>query len=110
MWKRMNIYNNLIKAETTKAVLIAMPHKSNYDGYTFWHPQKLVRFSKNSESISIVYTDNFKFHIKKYGKGKYNRNKIIDEIEIDVEELLRLKQISGLAALFKDREFSNSWE
>lgn len=35
---------------------------------------------------------------------------IMKNIGMDAEELLRLKQISGLAALFKDREFSNSWE
>lgn len=30
-------------------------------------------------------------------------------IGMDADELLRLKQISGLAALFKDQEFSRSW-
>lgn len=29
---------------------------------------------------------------------------------MDVDEILRLKQITGLASLFKDREFSRSWE
>lgn len=31
-------------------------------------------------------------------------------IGMDEDELLRLKQISGLAALFKDRDFSQAWE
>ena len=35
---------------------------------------------------------------------------IMDKIGMDADELLRLKQISGLAALFKDKEFSKSWE
>ena len=35
---------------------------------------------------------------------------IRDNIGMDADELLRLKQISGLAALFKDKEFSKSWE
>lgn len=34
---------------------------------------------------------------------------IMKNIGMDAEELLRLKQISGLAALFKDRDFSHSW-
>jgi ParB-like chromosome segregation protein Spo0J len=34
---------------------------------------------------------------------------IMKNIGMDADELLRLKQISGLAALFKDKEFSNSW-
>lgn len=35
---------------------------------------------------------------------------ILKNIGMDADELLRLKQITGLAALFKDKEFSNSWE
>jgi ParB-like chromosome segregation protein Spo0J len=35
---------------------------------------------------------------------------ITKHIGMDADELLRLKQISGLAALFKDKEFSRSWE
>ena len=35
---------------------------------------------------------------------------IMKNIGMDAEELLRLKQISGLAALFKDKDFSRSWK
>lgn len=35
---------------------------------------------------------------------------IMRNIGMDADELLRLKQISGLASLFKDREYSKSWE
>lgn len=35
---------------------------------------------------------------------------IMKNIGMDADELLRLKQLSGLAALFSDNEFSNSWE
>lgn len=35
---------------------------------------------------------------------------IMRHIGMDADELLRLKQVTGLAALFKDREFSKSWE
>ena len=35
---------------------------------------------------------------------------IMKNIGMDAEELLRLKQISGLAALFKDKDFSHAWE
>ena len=34
---------------------------------------------------------------------------IAKNIGMDADELLRLKQISGIAALFKDREFSRAW-
>ena len=35
---------------------------------------------------------------------------IMKNIGMDAEELLRLKQISGLAELFKNKEFSKGWE
>lgn len=35
---------------------------------------------------------------------------IMKNIGMDAEELLRLKQISGLASLFADKEFSKAWE
>lgn len=35
---------------------------------------------------------------------------IMKNIGMDADELLRLKQISGLAALFADKDFSKSWE
>ena len=35
---------------------------------------------------------------------------ISNNIGMDADELLRLKQISGLQHLFKDKEFSRSWE
>lgn len=34
---------------------------------------------------------------------------ILKNIGMDAEELLRLKQISGLASLFKDKDFGQSW-
>jgi len=34
---------------------------------------------------------------------------ILKHIGMDKDELLRLKQITGLAALFKDQDFSQSW-
>jgi ParB-like chromosome segregation protein Spo0J len=36
--------------------------------------------------------------------------RIAKELGMDPDELLRLKQITGIAALFKDREFSKAWE
>lgn len=84
-WKNINISKNNVKAETTKAVLINMPHNSDYDGYSFWHPTKLVREGRNRNSVSIGYTDDFKFRLKKYGKGKWNSHDVIDECEISAE-------------------------
>ena len=35
---------------------------------------------------------------------------IAKNIGMDLHEIMRLKQITGLASLFKDKEFSRSWE
>lgn len=35
---------------------------------------------------------------------------IMKNMGMDADELLRLKQVSGLAALFADEDYSNSWE
>jgi hypothetical protein len=41
------------------------------------------------------------------GKGDFW---ICKHIGMSVDELLRLKQITGVAALFQNRSFSDSWE
>lgn len=35
---------------------------------------------------------------------------IMKHLGMDADEVLRLKQLSGLASLFKDKEFSKGWE
>jgi hypothetical protein len=35
---------------------------------------------------------------------------IAKHLGMDIDEILRLKQITGLAALFKDNEFGRAWE
>ncbi|MDU5114019.1 MAG: chromosome partitioning protein ParB, partial [Staphylococcus epidermidis] len=35
---------------------------------------------------------------------------ILKNIGMDADELLRLKQLTGLASLFADKEFSKSWD
>lgn len=86
VWKNININKNMIKAETGRSVLIAMPHSSEYDGFKFWHPAKLVREGRHGAAASIGYSDEFVFHLKKYGNGKYNKFDVISEIIINAEE------------------------
>lgn len=87
MWKTININKQNIRSETGKAVLIACPHNSDYDGYCFWHPSKLVRSGRHSNAVSISYTEDFTFYLKKYGKGKYNSREVLDEIQLGYDEL-----------------------
>lgn len=43
-------------------------------------------------------------------KRNWNDEKIAKELGMEADEVLRLKQITGLAELFADREFSEAWE
>lgn len=86
MWKNIEINIQNIETDTGKSVLIKMPNKSKYAGYKLWHPSKLVRKGSNSYAVSVGYTNEFTFKLKKFGNGKYNKFDVIDEIEISAEE------------------------
>jgi ParB-like chromosome segregation protein Spo0J len=43
-------------------------------------------------------------------RRNWSDKKISKELGMDPDEVLRLKQITGLAEMFADREFSDAWE
>jgi len=43
-------------------------------------------------------------------RRNWNEQKIAKELGMDADEVLRLKQITGLAEMFADSEFSEAWE
>lgn len=43
-------------------------------------------------------------------KRNWSDEKIGRELGMDPDEVLRLAQVSGLAEMFADREFSEAWE
>lgn len=43
-------------------------------------------------------------------KRNWDDNKLAKELGMDQDEVLRLKQVTGLAELFADRDFSEAWE
>jgi len=43
-------------------------------------------------------------------RRNWNDEKIARELGMDADEVLRLKQVSGLAELFENEEFSEAWE
>lgn len=43
-------------------------------------------------------------------KRNWKNEKIAKELGMDADEVLRLSQISGLAEMFSDRDFSQAWE
>lgn len=48
--------------------------------------------------------------VQALAKRGWNNEKIQKELGMDADEVLRLKQIGGLAEMFADREFSEAWE
>lgn len=86
-WKKIGLNNTNIVSETERAILIAMPHKSDYDGFSFWIPRKMVKIGRNKGSVELLFPSDFAFTLKKYGKGRYNRYKIIEEKVIDASDI-----------------------
>ncbi len=48
--------------------------------------------------------------VQELSRRNWDDKKIARELGMDADEVLRLKQISGLAEMFADREFSEAWE
>lgn len=61
-----------------------------------------ARGSHNVELMSVIVAE-----LVEMGKGD---KWICKHIGMSADELLRLKQITGLASLFKDKSFSDSWD
>lgn len=66
-----------------------------------------IRHNRARGTHNIELMSNIVAELVEIGKGDAW---ICKHIGMSPDELLRLKQITGLAALFKDRDFSKSWE
>lgn len=86
MWHKIEISENNIEASTDKAVLIKMKRNSNYDGFVFWHPKKLVR--AEGKMFTFSFNDEFKFNLKKFGQGKWNSRDVVREENIGANGML----------------------
>lgn len=66
-----------------------------------------IRHNRARGSHNIALMTNL---IKELVEAGMSDTWILKHIGMDMDELLRLKQLNGLASLFRDREFSRAWE
>jgi ParB-like chromosome segregation protein Spo0J len=66
-----------------------------------------IRHNRARGTHNVDLMSNIVAELVEMGKSD---NWIAKHLGMDIDEILRLKQITGLASLFKDREFSKAWE
>ena len=66
-----------------------------------------IRHNRARGSHDVDLMSNIVAELTEMGKSNAWMSK---HLGMSADEILRLKQITGLAALFKDEEFSSSWE
>lgn len=93
--------------------------KSRVKGYL---PVVTIRASQASKEDRIAATirhnrargrhqvDNMSEIVVDLSRRNWSEEKIAQELGMEADEVLRLKQISGLAEMFADKEFSRAWE
>lgn len=88
MWYKVNFNALNIEYETEKATLIKMPRNSNYPGYCFWYPKKLVRENEIGKGYFLTFSfdETFKFKLQKFSNSKFKKE-LLDEVILDYEEI-----------------------
>lgn len=81
----ININRNQIKYSSGRAYLIAMPHKSDYDGYTFWFPEKLVDEGRHDEALRLCIPVSFNFTLRRSSNKTF---KVLAEEELNAYQLV----------------------
>lgn len=86
MWYKVRFNAQNVEHNTGKAVLIKMPNKSQWKGYKFWHPSKLVREEGGKGYfLSFSFTEEFQFKV--FTKTK--------EYILDYKEILEEFQVGN---------------
>lgn len=65
---------------------------------------------RHNRARGVHTVDNMSQIVVELSRRNWSDKKIGRELGMEPDEVLRLKQISGLAELFADREFSEAWE
>lgn len=65
---------------------------------------------RHNRARGVHTVDSMSQIVVELSRRNWSEAKIAKELGMDADEVLRLKQVSGLAELFADREFSEAWE
>lgn len=74
-WETVNVNESDFVKKCKNATLFAMPNGSEYEGYQFFHPNKLVHMKESDSNITfdLSYTKDFVFNLTK-GEEKVSIN------------------------------------
>lgn len=86
-WGKIAVNVQNVECTTAKGAKINMPHKSDFDGYSVWVSLKLLREGRHSYEYTLSIKADMEFVLKKYGNGKWNKFKTLDEKTISAEEM-----------------------
>lgn len=86
-WKSIIFKEKFVKKSGEKASLIICPYQSKYEGYSFWHPTKLIYTTNKPGILTLRYTDEFEFRLTKCG---YFGNKVGDPMKVTAAEIAAL--------------------
>lgn len=88
MWHKIFFNAQSIQSETDRSVLIKMPNRSQFNGWVFWHPRKLVREQGGKGyHMSFSFLDEWEFKVRLYGRGRHNQADVIREQVLDASQM-----------------------
>lgn len=73
-------------------------------------PDRMASTIRHNRARGLHSVEGMKAIVADLVKRGWSDQKIGKKLGMDPDEVLRLKQITGLASLFADREFSEAWE
>jgi ParB-like chromosome segregation protein Spo0J len=92
--------------ERTRGYLPVSTIRSNREN----REDRIAATIRHNRARGVHGVDNMSEIVVELSRRNWSEKKIGRELGMEPDEVLRLKQVSGLAELFADREFSEAWE
>ena len=108
-WNTISVSRSAIAFENDRSYKLRTCQSCAYPGYELWVSKKLMKPDYTGR-YELVYQNGFDFTLRKYSEKRFGGYELAHTKTIKGAELLRLKQLSGIAELFKDKDFGHAWE